>query len=173
MSLVDMMINSNDMFVSTMDSFPKTNRNIVRPTHVGHGECLSIKCDGITSLSQSELGSEMNFLDINLAYRNGMFGENPKIWKDDEWSLLLDYLCGGIAHSKEDWENLEYSPQVWDTESGRVAKPTTSKRKLIRGLAERAANADPIPQAPDVDQELHGGGRSVGHHGVHRVQFRG
>ncbi len=71
------------------------------------------------------------------------YGESPKSWKDDERSLLLDYLCGGIAHSKEDWENLEYSPQVWDTATNRVAKPATAKRKLIRGLAARAANADP------------------------------
>ena len=142
-SIVDMMVNSKNKFVAAMDVFPKTKRTIVHPSHIGHGDSLSIMCDGITSLHQSELGSEMNFLDINLAYRNGMFGESPKIWKDDEWSLLLDYLCGGIAHSKEDWENLEYSPQVWDTETGRVAKPTTSKRSLIRGLAERAANADP------------------------------
>ena len=38
MSIADMMVNSNDMFVSSMDSFPKTKRKIVHPTHVGHGE---------------------------------------------------------------------------------------------------------------------------------------
>jgi hypothetical protein len=142
-AIADMMVDSNDKFVAAMEAFPKTKRTIVHPSHIGHGDALTIVCDGVTSLHQSELGAEMNFLDINAAFRNGMFGENPTIWKDDEWSLLLDYLCGGIAHSKADWDSLEYAPQVWNTDAGTVSKPTPSKRKLIRGLAERAANADP------------------------------
>ncbi len=125
-----------------MDSFPKASRKVVQPTHVGHGECLDIKCDGITSLNQSELGSEMNFLDMNQAYRNGMFGTEAKIWGDDEWALLLDYLCGGITHSKEEWENLEYRVQVWDTEDQRVTKPTKARNSHLRGLAARAAKPD-------------------------------
>ncbi len=51
-SIVDMMIHSNDMFVAAMDTFPKASREIVHPKHFGHGECLNIMCDGITSLSQ-------------------------------------------------------------------------------------------------------------------------
>mgnify|MGYP002811070842 CR=1 FL=1 len=142
-SIAGMMVDSNNKFVAAMEAFPKTKRTIVHPSHIGHGDALSIVCDGVTSLHQSELGAEMNFLDINAAFRNGMFGEHPKIWMDDEWSLLLDYLCGGIAHSKADWESLEYAPQVWDTETGKVAAPTKAKNNVIRGLARRAANADP------------------------------
>ena len=56
-------------------------------------------------------------MDMNQAYRDGMFGDNAKIWRDDELSLLLDYLSGGIAHSQEDWESLTWKPPVWNTET--------------------------------------------------------
>ena len=103
---------------------------------------MNITCDGITSLSQDNLGAEMNFLDMNQAYRNGMFGDNAKIWRDDEWSLLLDYLSGGIAYSQEDWGLLTWQPQVWNTETMLPSKATKSRQGLVRALAARAANAD-------------------------------
>ncbi len=73
MSIMDLMTVRNYMFVAAMAEFPKTNRRIAHPYHVGVGECLRITCDGITSLSQDKLGAEMNFMDMNQAFRNGMF----------------------------------------------------------------------------------------------------
>ena len=140
--VLDMMTCSSDMFVAAMDNLPKTSREIVHPYHVGLGDYLEITCDGITSLSSSALGSHMDFLDIQKAHRNGMFGTEAKIWGDDEWSLLLDYLCGGITHSKEEWENLEYRVQVWDTEDQKVTQPTKARKSHLRGLAARAAKPD-------------------------------
>jgi hypothetical protein len=137
-----MMTHSNDMFVAAMSTFPKTSKKIVHLYHVGLGECLAIKCDGITSLCEGDLSAEMNFLDMNQAYRDGMFGANAKIWRDDEWSLLLDYLSGGIAHSQEDWELLTWQPQVWNTETMSPSTATKARNGWIRDLAARAANAD-------------------------------
>ncbi len=84
----------------------------------------------------------MNFSGMNQAYRNGMFGTDAKIWGDDEWALLLDYLCGGITHSKEDWENLESKAQVWDTDDQEVTTPSKARKARLRELAARAANPD-------------------------------
>jgi hypothetical protein len=140
--ILDMMTCSSDMFVAAMETFPKTSRNIVQPYHIGHGECLEIKCDGISSLCESDIGAEMNFLDMNQAHRNGMFGTKAKIWRDDEWALLLDYLCGGITHSKKDWESLEWRSQVWDTDDQKVTTPSKARKARIRELAARAAKPD-------------------------------
>ncbi len=112
----------------------------------------------------------MNFLDMNQAYRNGMFGNNAKIWRDDEWSLLLYYLCGGIAHSKADWESLEWTPQVWNTEDGAKTPATKARKSWIRELAARAANADGYLRHQRsikgfVAADAH-------HHGVHGLQLR-
>ncbi len=106
------------------------------------GACLEIKCDGITSLSQDKLGGEMSSLDMSHAYRNNVFGDNPKIWGDTEWPLLRDYLSGGIAHSQGDWEALTWQPQVWNTEAMIESQATKSRQGLIRELAARAKNAD-------------------------------
>ena len=76
--ILDMMTCSSDMFVAAMESFPKTSRKIVHPYHVGLGEYMEIKCDGIASLSSSAVGSHMDFLDMNQAYRNGMFWRQPE-----------------------------------------------------------------------------------------------
>ncbi len=167
MSIMDLMTVSNDMFVAAMAEFPQINKRIVHPYHVGMGACVEIKCDGITSLSHDKLGAEMNFLDMNQAYRNGMFGDNPKIWGDMEWSLLLDYLSGGIAHSQDDWEALTWQPQVWNTETMTESKATTSRKGAhprARGTREKRRR---VLDAHVLHRAVHGGRRPVDHHGIH------
>jgi hypothetical protein len=88
-------------------------KNTIQPPyHVGLGTYINTKCDGVTSLRPELVGTETNFLDVNKAHRDGYFGDKARIWGDADWSLLLDYLSGGVACSQQEWDALTWQPQV-------------------------------------------------------------
>ncbi len=142
LGIMDLMTMSNDMFEMAMKDFPKVKTTIMHPHHAGLGTSIVITRDGVTSLRPDQVGTDMNFMGMDKAHKDGYFGDSPRIWGDKEWSLLLDYLCGGITHSKEEWEIMEYRAQVWDTEDQRVTKPTKARKARLRELAARAAKPD-------------------------------
>ena len=49
----------------------------------------------------------MSFLDINKARVDGHFGKNPKVWGDDQWSMLISYVSQGMEFAEGDWDSLE------------------------------------------------------------------
>ena len=87
-----------------MNNFLKVKKTVQAPCHIGLGSYIEITCDGITSLRADQVGTEMNFLDINKAQMDGYFGKNPRIRGDKDWSLLIDYLSGGIEFTPEEWD---------------------------------------------------------------------
>ena len=85
----------------------------------------------------------MSFIDLYRAYREGCFGGNPRSWGSAEWSQLVDYLCGRMAYSQEEWECLTWQPQVWDTtDEAPTTKAATSREGYINSLKERARAKD-------------------------------
>ena len=115
---MDLMTTNNDMFEEAMKNYPKVKKTLQAPYHIGLGSYIDITCDGITSLRADQVGTEMSFLDINKAHRDGYFGKDPRIWGDKDWSLLIDYLGGGTEYSPAEWGNIAYRPQVWSTIEG-------------------------------------------------------
>ena len=142
LGIMDLMTMSNDMFEEAMKDFPQVKKTIQHPNHVGLGTLIEITCDGITSLRPDQVGAEMNFLDINKAHRDGYFGDKAKIWGDKDWSLLLDYLSGGMAYSQQEWEGLTWQPQVWTTIDQPRSKASPGLTKDIRSLKNRALHQD-------------------------------
>ncbi len=108
------------------------------PYHVGLGTYIEITCDGITSLRADQVGTEMNFLDINKAHRDGYFGKEPRIWGDKDWSLLIDYLSGGTEYSPQERKNIAYLPQVWSTISQARSNAPPGMKANILQLKNRA-----------------------------------
>ncbi len=80
LGIMDLMTTSNDMFEEAMKNFPKVKKTVQAPNHIGLGNYINITSDVITSLKADQVGTEMNFLDINKAHRDGYFGMEPGIW---------------------------------------------------------------------------------------------
>ncbi len=57
LGIMDLVTMSNDMFEMAMLDFPKVNKTIQHPTHVGLGTSIEITGDGITSLRPDQVGT--------------------------------------------------------------------------------------------------------------------
>ncbi len=80
------------------------------------GSYISIAYDGFTSLAEEEIGNDMALLDINRTMEVGHVGVDPPIWRDEQWSQLLNNVCAGINFTSGDWDDLEYCSQIWSTQ---------------------------------------------------------
>jgi hypothetical protein len=98
---------------------------------------------GVESLQEKDIGTEMSFLDINKAMRDGHFGSNPKIWGDDQWNLLINYISQGMEFDEGTWDSLDYTPQIWTTLETKRGRAPPASRQHIGDLKKRAMTQDP------------------------------
>ena len=146
--ILDMMTRSNDMFVEAMKGFPKCNKPVAKPYHHSIGHDLTIVSDGITSLSDADVGKMQPFLDINKAKSMGMCGPDPVlVWHDAEWQALVDNLCAGLVFTKDSWDDIEYCKTTWSDATAQRTKAPQMHRNNLRILKDRA-------QSPNVYNEF-------------------
>ena len=141
-AITDMMTASNDMFVEAMKGFPKVTLKVAKPVHHQHGEYIKIAGNGVESLSEKDIGTNMSFLDMNTALQKGFFGKDPVVWRDPEWKLLIDYVTQGLDISDGEWDNMAYMPQIWNTLTEVKKKVPPSGKKHLAYLRERAKDQD-------------------------------
>jgi hypothetical protein len=141
-AITDLMTLSNNMFAEAMKAFPKQTLKVKKPNHHTLGDYIRIVGNGVESLHPSEVGKDLSFLDINKALQDGHFGDSPRVWKDNEWSLLINYITQGMDYSNSEWDSLDWTPQIWSTMGETRKRAPPASRAHIEELKKRASQPD-------------------------------
>ena len=125
--LISLVTETNKCFDEMVgDLFPRTNRAILAPYHVGVGR-IEVKDSGILSLSERDIGTIQVFYDINNAEADGHFGPDPVIWKEQDMHVALEMLADALDLEGKAWEEHVHHPTKWSDEGIPGTKPSDSQ----------------------------------------------
>ena len=65
---------------------------------------------GVLCLRKSSVGTPMTFFDVGRAEEEGYFGENPKIWEEEDYDSLIELRAIGFQTSPDELDQASLPP---------------------------------------------------------------